>query len=204
VTWPDPLNAFPHTWSAEILPRPPLIAPARQFVYPQQIAGEEDALARGALLAQIRPAAGGGFLATCALGFRDPSLPSGLWSCPAPDELLAVAGGYAYRIDTLHPESPELLEQRPAVALFPIPEHNLLLLAGFHDVLALGEKGVCWRTGRLSWEGLTVTGLQGDLLHGTGWDMYTDRELPFTVDLRTGAHHGGGYLVSARSSGATL
>ena len=38
---------FPHEWRAEVLAKPPLIAPAQQFVYPQKIAGEEDALARG-------------------------------------------------------------------------------------------------------------------------------------------------------------
>ena len=41
--------AFPQTWRADILQSAPLIAPARHFTYPQQIAGEEDALARGAL-----------------------------------------------------------------------------------------------------------------------------------------------------------
>ena len=31
---------FPHTWSVEVLQSAPLIAPARQVTYPQQIAGE--------------------------------------------------------------------------------------------------------------------------------------------------------------------
>jgi len=31
-------------------------------------------------------------------------------------------------------------------------------------------------------------------MHGWGWEMRTDKELPFTVDLRTGAHEGGGYV----------
>ena len=42
------MQEFSHSWSIEVLKTPPLIAPARQFIYPQQIAGEEDALARGA------------------------------------------------------------------------------------------------------------------------------------------------------------
>jgi hypothetical protein len=28
-----------------------------------------------------------------------------------------------------------------------------------------------------------------------GWDMTTDRELEFLVNLKTGEHRGGGYLV---------
>ena len=115
-------ESFPQTWTARILTAPPLIAPARQYVYPQHIPGEEDAMNRGALLVDIKPAAvanfpaAGNFLATCALGFRDPSLPTNIFPCPHPDHL-----------------------------------------------------------------------------HGTGWNLQTDRELPFTVDLLTGTHTGGGF-----------
>src|ERR1700722_10518339 len=95
---------FSKTWSVDRLKTPPLIAPARQFTYPQQIAGEEDALARGALQLTIRPATGGTFLATCALGFTNPAMPTDVLACPNPNEICAIAGGYAYIIDTTQPE----------------------------------------------------------------------------------------------------
>ncbi len=186
-------EAFPQTWTAEILRTPPLIAPARQFVYPQVVPGEEDAIARGAMLLQVRPPTGGTFLATCALGFRDPALPSGVWSCPAPDELLAVAGGYGYRVDTRNPAVCDFLPQRPITAVLPAVAEGMLLLAGFHTVVALGAAGVLWQTARLSWEGVTLRAVRDGQLHGDGWDMFSDREKPFSVDLRTGAHLGGGY-----------
>ena len=88
-------TAFPATWTARTLTSPPLIAPSRQFVYPLYVPGEEDAMGRGALLLDVKPAVGANFLATCALGFRDPSLPTGVFACPRPDDLLAIAGGYA-------------------------------------------------------------------------------------------------------------
>lgn len=191
--------AFPHTWSAEVLGRAPLIAPVRQFIYPQDVPGEEDALHRGALMLTVKPAHGGSFLATCALGFRDPALPSGVWSCPCPDDLLAVAGGYAYLVRTLQPATATLLEQRPVTSLFPLPSHDLLLLAGFHDILALGKQGVCWRSGRLSWEGLTLGEVEGNQLHGTGWNMFSDRDEAFVLDVTTGMHEGGGYASGPRS-----
>ncbi|MGI4827452.1 MAG: hypothetical protein ACRYFU_04565 [Janthinobacterium lividum] len=186
-------EAFPRSWSATILQTPPLIAPARQFVYPQNVPGEEDALSRGALLLNVRPATGGTFLATCALGFRDPSLPSGVWACPAADDLLAIAGGYGYRLNTLDPSGCEFLALKPIASVLPAPAEKLLLLAGFHHVLALGEQGVLWQTARLSWEGVTLREVRNGKLHGDGWDMFTDREIPFSVDLRTGEHEGGGY-----------
>ncbi len=186
---------FPCTWSAEILSAPPLIAPARQFIWPHRVAGEEEALARGALLLQVKPASGGSFLATCALGFRAPSALSGVWSCPRPDDLLAVAGGYAYLADTLAPDRPLHLPLRPVTQVLPAPEVNLLLLAGFYTVAAIGAAGLLWETARLTWEGLTLTDIRDGQLHGLGWDMRTDRELPFTVDLATGQHTGGAFKI---------
>ncbi len=186
-------EAFPQSWAARVLRHPPLILPARQFTYPQQVPGEEDALNRGALLLEIQSATGGPFLATCALGFQEPTLPSGLWSCPAPDDLLAVAGGYGYLIHTTSPGAADFLPLRPVCAVLPAPRENLLLLAGFHSVIAVGPEGLRWQTARLSWEGVTLSELHNGTLQGTGWDMFSDRDRPFRIDLRTGSHEGGGY-----------
>jgi hypothetical protein len=190
------LNSFSHSWRAEVLTAPPLIAPARQLVYPQRVPGEDDALARGALLLNVRPATGAAFLATCALGFRDPSLPSGIFSCPRPDDLLALAGGYAYLIDTLAPERCLHLPLRPVTQVLPAPHAGLILLAGFHTVAALDANGLRWQSARLSWEGLTLGELRGHQLHGTGWNMHTNREVPFTIDLNIGSHTGGGFELT--------
>ena len=184
---------FASSWSAEVLRVPPLIAPARQYVYPMAIAGEEDALARGALQALVRPAAGGQYLATCALGFTDPSMPTGVYACPNPDHLCAVAGGYAYLSDTAAPQTCTLLPLKPVVAVEPLPSHGLLLFVGFHAVIAWGRDGMAWQTARLSWEGIRLGGVEGGALHGFGWDMITDKEMAFAIDLRTGEHTGGGY-----------
>jgi hypothetical protein len=184
-------TAFPHSWSVEVLTKAPLIAPARSFVYPHPVPGEEDALARGALQLFIRPSAGSHFLATCALGFEAPTVPTGVWSHPNPDTLCAVAGGYAYLINTHAPESCVHLQLRPVVAVRPIPSHGLLLFVGFHGIQAWAASGIAWATPRLSWEGLTLGDLDGDTLHGIAWDLPTDKEVPFAIDLRTGKHTGG-------------
>jgi hypothetical protein len=183
----------PSNWTARILTAPPLIAPARQFVYPLYVPGEEDAMARGALLLDIKPAATANFLATCALGFREPSLPTGIYACPRPDDLLALAGGYGYLIDTSDPTRCLHLPLRPVTAVLAAPEAGVILLAGFHHIAAIGAEGLLWQSARLSWEGVTMTEVRDGELHGTGWNMQTDREVPFVVDLTTGKHEGGGY-----------
>ena len=186
---------FEQSWQARILTAPPLIAPARQYIYPQHIPGEEDALSRGALLLDIKPANAPNFLATCALGFTDPSLPTSIHACPRPDDLLAIAGGYAYLIDTLNPTHSLHLPLRPVTQILSAPQANLILLAGFHNVIAIAATGLRWQSARLSWEGITRTHADAHHLHGTGWNLHTDREIPFTIDLTTGTHTGGGFQL---------
>jgi hypothetical protein len=188
VTAPEVDLRFPHAWVAEILPSRPLILPQRAFVYPQ--AAEE--VERGALEVLVRPQSGPAedgaqpFLATCALGFRDASVPSGLWSAPNPNEICAVSGGYAYLIDTTAPERFTMLPFRPVMQVCPALEAGLLLFAGHHSILAWDSEGLAWQSGKLSDEGVTITGVEGDKLHGLGWEMLTDKETPFTLHLKTG------------------
>ncbi|MGA7857142.1 MAG: hypothetical protein WCA11_04415 [Terracidiphilus sp.] len=126
------------------------------------------------------------FLATCALGFRDPAVPTGLWSTPNPDEICAVSGGYAYLIRTNAPEQFAMLPYRPVLGIRPLPAHGLLLFVGHHALLAWGEHGQAWQSEKLSDEGITLTAIENNTLHGQAWNMHTDKEIPFAIDLRTG------------------
>lgn len=175
-------ESFAHSWQVEVLQRRPLIVPSRQFVYPR----ETEEVERGALELLVRPEKGLPFLATCALGFADSRVPSGVWACPNPNVLCAVAGGYAYWIDTADPSQFKQVSFRPVLLVRPAVEHKLLLFGGHHSLEAWGSEGRVWESPRLSWEGFEIMEVSGDLLHGTGWDLMTDRDVTFTVDLRTG------------------
>jgi hypothetical protein len=178
--------SFAREWQAEVLDQPPLIAPARQFVYPRQVAGEEDTLARGALLVRVRPAAGGEFLATCARGFADSRMPTGVFSCPYPRELCAVAGGYAYIIDTTAPDRFTMLPYRPILGVHAALDQRLLLFVGHRTILAWGPDGQAWQSPKLSDEGLTITSFVNGILCGLGWSLITDKDMPFKLDLKSG------------------
>ena len=175
---------FPANWHVEILPARPLILPPRHFVYPR----EAEEVERGALEVLVRPASPGAqpFLATCALGFRDPAVPTGIWSAPNPDEICAVSGGYAYLVDTAAPERFTMLPYRPVMNVLPVPAAGLLLFVSHHAILAWGKNGHAWQSERLSYEGVTITAIEAGVLRGLGWDLNTDQETPFSVDLRTG------------------
>lgn len=198
MTAPSFAGVFPHYWTAEILPRRPMILPTRHYVYPAAVEEVE----KGALEVLIQPGvlvqtgaaqeSSQPFLATCALGFRDPAAPTGLWSMPNPEWLCAVSGGYAYLIDTAHPEIFTHLRYRPVLHIESyLPSHGdsargLLLFVSHHTILAWGHDGEAWESERLSWEGVTVERIDGSSLHGRGWDLMTDRETPFTLDLTNG------------------
>jgi len=180
---------FTRAWNAEILTARPAILPARHYVYPLQVEEVE----RGALEVLVHPEMGGApFLATCALGFRDPIVPSGIWSAPNAEELCAVSGGYAYVINTHKPERFTMLSHRPVLRVCPAAESRLLLFIGNRTILAWGQDGEGWQSPKLSDEGVTVSLIEGAVLHGTGWNLFTDKETPFQLDLGNGA------LISAR------
>jgi hypothetical protein len=162
-----------------------LILPSRHFVYPR----DAEEVERGALEVMIHPHAADAvpFLATCALGFRDPAAPTGIWSAPRAEELCAVAGGYAYLIDTTAPERFTMIHYRPVLELRAAVAEGLLLFTGHRSILAWGPAGQAWESPKISDEGVTITSIESGLLRGTGWEMLSDREKPFVLDLRSGA-----------------
>jgi len=189
---------FPREWEATVLEGHPLIAPASfhampHFVYPQAVEEVE----HGALELIVRPLPdlsksdqpeSAEFLATFALGFADPSVPTGVWACPNPQWLCAVAGGYAYLIDTADPQQWEMVEYRPVLAVTPLLSQQLLLFTGHQSLMAYGATGKAWQTSRLSWEGVKILAVRESSLTGIGWDLIADKEFEFEVDLGTGEH----------------
>jgi hypothetical protein len=175
--------SFPHHWQAEILAARPLILPRRHFVYPLQAEEVE----HGALEVFIRPSeTEQPFLATCALGFRDAIVPTGIWSCPNPDEICVISGGYTYLIDTTGPERFTMIRFRPVLDIRSLLAMGLLFFVSHHAILAWGANGQAWQSEKLSDEGVTVAAIEDAKLHGLGWSMMTDKETPFTLDLNTG------------------
>jgi hypothetical protein len=184
--------AFAHRWRAEILAARPLILPARRYVYPR----DAEEVERGALEVLIRPDAENKpqgaepdvepFLATCALGFRDPAVHTGIFAAPNEKEICAVSGGYAYLIDTTAPERFTMIPFRPVLEVRPLPEQELLLFVGHRAIIAWGRDGQAWQSEKLSDEGVTIIGVEAEILHGRGWEMKTDKETPFLLYLRTG------------------
>ena len=97
-----------------------------------------------------------------------------------------MSGGYAYLIDTAKPYRFTMIEYRPVLEVRALVEQRLLLFVGHRTVLAWGADGLAWETGKLSDEGVTITGIENGVLRGTGWEMMSDKERAFAIDLKSG------------------
>ena len=179
---------FPHNYEVKLLESYSLLHPAEKL---HQFPAELEEGDRSGFYLRVMPKKSAVWTGFFALGFESKEVAHGIFSCPDPDWLCAVPGGYAYVVDTANPERWMQIEQRPVTGVRAVPELRLLLFAGFTTITVLGESQRLWTTERLSWEGVTMIEIQGTVLHGFGWDALTDKEVPFEVDLLTGKSRGG-------------
>ena len=179
---------FPRNYQIKILEAAPPIHPLeRLHHYPVEL---EEGDRSGAYV-RVTPQEGPGWSGFFALGFESDQVVSALASCPDPDSFCVVVGGYAYVVKASDPTQWFRVEQRPVVDLRALAAQGILLFTGFAAMTAVDRAGVAWTTGRLSWEGISITAISGHALRGVGWDALVDKDVPFEVDLQTGKHSGG-------------
>jgi len=179
---------FPRNYEVRILEAAPPVHPVEKlYHYPVEL---EEGDRSGAYV-RVTPQDGPAWVGFFALGFDSGQVVSQLCSTPDPDSFCVVVGGYAYVVKAENPAQWLRVEQKPVVDLRMVSQHSLLLFAGFTSITAVGSEGIAWTTERLTWEGLTITEIDGDKLLGHGWDAPADKEVPFEVDLNTGKHTGG-------------
>jgi hypothetical protein len=179
---------FPRNYQVQVLESAPPVHPLEKlYHYPVEL---EEGDRSGAYV-RVSPREGQAWRGFFALGFESDQVISALCSCPDPDSLCVVVGGHAYVIKSTDPASWFRVEQRPVMELLALREHELLLFRGFTTISALGRGGRVWTTERLSWEGIEITDVEEGKLHGMAWDAFTDKRVPFQVDLKTGKHTGG-------------
>ena len=179
---------FPHRYEARMLDGPPPVHPLEKLYHFPVELEEGD---RAGSYVRIVPVTGPAWSGFFALGFGSEQVVSAICACPDPDSICVVAGGYAYVVNVTDPAKWLQVEQRPVVDLQVVSGPSLILFGGFTSITAVGKTGIVWQTERLSWEGLRITRIEDEKLHGFGWDVMSDKEVAFEVDLTTGRHVGG-------------
>lgn len=180
--------SFPHNYEIKLLESYSLVHPAERLYQYPGVLEEGD---RAGLYLRVTAKESEPWIGFFAQGFDSAEVAHSIFSCPDPDWLCVVASGYAYVVDVGNPQRWMQIEQRPVVEVRAVPELKLLLFVGFTSITALGESQKLWTSERLSWEGVSITSVEGARLQGTGWDAIADKEVPFEVDLLTGKSQGG-------------
>ena len=179
---------FPRNYEVRILEAAPPLHPVEKlYHYPVEL---EEGDRNGIYLRAV-PRTGPAWTGFFAQGFDSDQVVNEVCSTPDPETFCVVVGGYAYVVKAGNPTQWLRIEQRPVVDLRVLTQHGLVLFAGFTSITAVGKSGIAWTTERLTWEGLTITEINGSTLRGRGWDAIADKEVAFEVDLKTGKHTGG-------------
>lgn len=113
-----------------------------------------------------------------------------LYSCPSRTHFLVVAGGRGYLCNAEDPRRSSEVPCYPIAGVHVAAEAGLLLLNDFTTVTALGRDGVAWKTGRISWDGITFDRVDAMEAEGRASDP-TGPARRFVIDLGTGGYQGG-------------
>jgi hypothetical protein len=89
---------------------------------------------------------------------------TGVYACPNPRQLCVVADGLAYLTDVDGPDRGSLVAHDQVGQVVEGEGRPLLLLVRFIDIVALGPRGVAWRSRRLAVDDLRVTRAVGDVI----------------------------------------
>ncbi len=179
---------FPKNYDVQVQQSYSLVNPLERFY---QFPAELEEQDRSGTYLRVAPRQAVAWVGFFSKGFDSDKVAHAVFSCPDADSLCVVAGGYGYVVNTTDPAQWLQLEQRPITETRVVADKKLLLFVGFLKITALGPSGLLWTTERLSWDGVTISHIEGDTLHGMAWDAISDKEVPFTVDLQTGKHSGG-------------
>lgn len=142
----------------------------------------------------VIPHGGDEWIGTFSAGGFGPKSVTDVCSTPNPTKICVIAEGQGYIVDVVHPEIFDNLPIFPVLAVRSSAKHGLLIFASHTELLAVGTDGIAWRTARLSWDSMKLTSMGEDDLCGVFWDIRSESEQSFTVNLATGTHTGGAYF----------
>jgi hypothetical protein len=121
-----------------------------------------------------------------AFGLDSPAAITAAYACPQETMLCVVSRGRGYVVDTSAPTEWLEVPVFPVLAVHPVAAAGLLLLCDDIGIVAYGEHGRTWQNDAVSWDGLKITRITPDEIHGTAWDAPKNQDVPFVLTLLTG------------------
>ncbi len=177
---------FDCSYEFEVLSEiPPTDIP--RFYYPGAVPyGGKDGV-----IVKISPPRKESWLGTFAFGQIAPKGLTGVFSTPNVNRLCVVSKGNGYLVSAGEPQDWESIKAIPIIDARSFPKSGIIVFAHFTGLVAYGDKGIRWKTERLSWDNLKIISTTEREITGEFWDIRSESTQRFVVDLVTGNHSGG-------------
>jgi len=178
-------SAFPHDFECKKLAEIP--SGKSLYYYPNgTTTGGKDGL-----IVQLSPHLHDSWIGVFAFGTISPKGKIGLYSWPISNCLCVVSLGRGYLVRVDKPTSYEVISAEPILDVVPVPDRDLVIFANYTELIAYGKSGVVWKSKRISWDGIKITGVSSDHIEGEVWNPRDDATTSFRVKLIDGSHEGG-------------
>lgn len=175
---------FPHDYEVEFPTELPSgQGGARSFYFPggRQNGGHDGVLVKVAPSGNDTP-----WFGTFSFGEPQGVKINSVFSCPERDKLCVVAAGRGYIVSANSPAKTYEIPALPITDVRVVLEKGLLLFADFTKIVAIGKGGLAWKSGRLSWDGVQISGINSSYVWGKGWDASRSGPIEFNLDLKNG------------------
>jgi hypothetical protein len=115
-----------------------------------------------------------------------PGTPSRILFTPNPNAICVICSGDAVVTDVMRPDQYTLLDFEPVTDAVAVKERGMIVFAGFTKLMAFDGSNVMWETSRVAWDELKITSIDTSSIFGEYWDVATEKQARFRVDLDTG------------------
>jgi hypothetical protein len=108
-------------------------------------------------------------------------------------QVIVIAGGRGYIVAPETRRETRCPMPSTINLAIPMPEFNQVVLGTDLEFGAIRADGTGWKSGRLSWDGITNVSISGTTLTGEAYSPLDRSWYQFTLDLLTGESLGGTY-----------
>jgi len=120
---------------------------------------------------------------------------SKIMSTPDPAVMLVIANGQPFVVNVQEPSKVMFPKRCPVHQAIAIVSQGIVVLADATDLVAIGESGIAWESGRLVTDDLRLVSTEGGSIRATGF-VGAKGDVEFEVDPRTGRIVGRAFLAT--------
>ncbi len=174
-------KAFPCDYEFDCLNEIPS-GSQKPFYFPSQNASGQDGL-----IVTISPHSYQRWLGIFSFGQMDSRAATSISTSPLADHLCVVAKGNGYIVNVEEPGMYEIVKSNPILQVISILKRKLMVFMDYTTFIAHGVNGFIWETERLSWSGgIKIVKVTDDLIFCQTWDIRSEENISFAVDLENG------------------